>query len=80
MTFLAVDNENQQLNGSPQADLAVYLKDFSVGKDRFNNWEFCILKIRTIVCFCSDSTHVFNLNALTHYTIFIRCMGRLIFQ
>ena len=23
----------------------------SVGKDQFNNWEFCILKIRPIVCF-----------------------------
>ena len=31
-----------------------------VGKDQFNNWQFCILKIRLIVCFCSDLKYMFN--------------------
>ena len=30
------------------------------------------MKTRPIVCFCSDSTHVFVLTAPTHLTIFIR--------
>ena len=43
----------------------------SVGKDQFSNWEFCSLKIRPIVCFRSDSTHVFILSAPTYFTICI---------
>ena len=31
-----------------------------VGKDQFNNWQFCILKMRLIVCFCSDLKYMFN--------------------
>ena len=50
----------------------------SVGKDQFKNWEFCRLKIRPIVCFCSNSTHVFILSALTHFTIFIRGLSILL--
>ena len=34
----------------------------SVGEDQVNNWEFCILKITPIVCFCSVSTHFFILS------------------
>ena len=41
----------------------------SVGMDQFINCEFCILKIRPIVSFCSDSTHVFISSASTHLTI-----------
>ena len=52
----------------------------SVGKDQFDNWEFCILKIRPIVCFCSDTTHVFILNAPMHFTICIRGLSILIFS
>ena len=37
--------------------LAVYLKDFSVGKDQISNWEFCVLKITPIIWFCIVSTH-----------------------
>ena len=79
MTFLAAENENQQLKGSPQADFGRLPEGFSVGKDRFNNWEFCLMKIRPIVCFCSDSTHVFILSALTHCTIFTRGVDPFIF-
>ena len=44
-------------------------KIYSVGMDQFINCEFCILKIRPIVSFCSDSTHVFISSASTHLTI-----------
>ena len=40
-----------------------------VGKDQSDNWEFCTLKIRPIVCFWSDSTHVFILSASRHVFI-----------
>ena len=40
----------------------------SVGQDQVNNWDFWMLKIRPIVCFCGDSKHVsilsLNANAL----------------
>ena len=38
VAFLAVENENQQPEDLPQADLAVYLRDLisSVGKDKVN--------------------------------------------
>ena len=42
----------------------------SVGKDHFNTWEFCILKLGPLFVFCRDSTHVFILSAPTHSTIF----------
>ena len=35
----------------------------SDGKVQFNNWQFCILKIRPIICFWSDSTHPEYANA-----------------
>ena len=38
----------------------------SIGKDQFNNWGFCLLKIRPIVCFCSDLRNVFILSAPTY--------------
>ena len=44
----------------------------SFGKDQFNNWEFFILKVRLIVCFFSDSTHVFILSVSTHFKSFMR--------
>ena len=37
----------------------------SDGKVQFNNWQFCTLKIRPIVCFWSDSTHFFILSTPT---------------
>ena len=55
-------------------------KTFFVGKDQFNNWQFCILKIRLIVCFCRDSTYVFILSAPTHYLIFMRGLSILLFS
>ena len=55
-------------------------KTFFVGKDQFNNWQFCILKIRLIVCFCRDSTHVFILSAPTHYLIFMWGLSILLFS
>ena len=48
-------------------------KRFATGRFWPCTWKIsCILKIRPIVCFCSDSTHVFILSAPTHFTIFIR--------
>ena len=37
----------------------------SVGKNQFNYWQFSILKIRPIICLCSNSTYVFILRAQT---------------
>ena len=51
-----------------------------VGKDHFNNWQFCILKIRLIVCFCRDSMHVVILSAPTHYLIFMWGLSILLFS
>ena len=53
---------------------------FFVGKDQFNNWQFCILKIRLIVCFCRDSMHVVILSAPTHYLIFMWGLSILLFS
>ena len=40
MAFLAAEKENQQLEDLPQANS---------GKEKVNNWEFCILKITLVV-------------------------------
>ena len=52
----------------------------SVGRDQFNNWQFCILKITPIVYFCIVSMHFFILclsaNALYD---FIRGLSTLLF-
>ena len=39
IAFLAAKNENRQLEDFPRADLAVYLKDYSVSKDKVNERE-----------------------------------------
>ena len=39
IAFLAAKNENRQLEDLPRADLAVYMKDYSVGKDKVNERE-----------------------------------------
>ena len=70
MEFLPAENENQQLEDLPQADLAVYLKDFFC-RYNFNNWEFAYWKLGHCL-FCSDLTHVFILGAPTYFTIFIQ--------
>ena len=57
--------------------LALYL--LSV-RTILKNWEFCTLKTGPIVCFCSDSTHVFILSAPTHFTMFIRGLSILLFS
>ena len=64
MAFPAAENENRQLEDLPQAD-------FCRVPERF-------LLFRPIVCFCSNSTHVFILSALTHFTIFIRGLSILL--
>ena len=64
VAFLAVENENQQPEDLPQADLAVYLRDLisSVGKDKVNTWEFCILQLHPLnCCICNYSTLFFTL-------------------
>ena len=52
----------------------------SAGREQFNNWKFCILKIRPIVCSCSDLTRVFVLSAPTHFTIFIQGLSILLYS
>ena len=59
MAFLAAENENRQLEDSPQADFGRVPKRFLLSvrtKSIVNNWEFCVSKITPIVCFCSVST------------------------
>ena len=48
MAFLATEKENQQLEDLPQANSG-RVAVFSVGKEKVNIWEFCILKITLIV-------------------------------
>ena len=59
IAFLAAKNENRQLEDLPRADLAVYLKDYSVGKDKVNEREnFVNWKLHNH-CFCNhESTHI----------------------
>ena len=53
----------------------------SVGKDQVNNWEFYILEITPIVCFCSVSIHFLSWAlAPTHFTIFIWGLSTLLFS
>ena len=81
MAFPAAESKNRQLKYLPQADFGrAPERFFLVGKDQFNNWQFCILKIRLIVCFCRDSTHVFILSAPTHYLIFMWGLSILLFS
>ena len=49
-------------------------KTSSVGKDKVNKWEFCKLKITTIVVFVIMIQRIFpsEESAQTHYTIIIR--------
>ena len=48
LACLSAKNENRQLKDLPLADFGFTWKTSSIGKD---NWEFCKLKIRTIVVF-----------------------------
>ena len=56
-----------------QADFGRVLERFllPVGNNTIID-NFCILKIRPIVCSCSDSKRVFVLSAPTHFMIFIQ--------
>ena len=52
LAFLTSENENGQLEDLPLADFGRLPETpFSVGKDKVNKWEFCKLKITTIVVF-----------------------------
>ena len=82
MAFLAAENENHQTTGRFTTGwfwLCTRKISFVV-EGQFNNWEYCLLKIRPIVCFYSDSTHVFILSAPTQFTIFIRRLSILLFS
>ena len=73
MVFLAVENENRQLEDLPQADFGcVHENSSSFGKENVINWEFCEKKITSVVCFCNGSTAFFSSWALsqTHFTVF----------
>ena len=59
---LVAENENDSWKICQRPLLAIYLKISSVGKDKVNNLEFCILKITPIFVFCSKSTHFFFLS------------------
>ena len=74
MVFLVAENENQQLEDSPQADFGREHENISlVGKEKVNNWEFCEKKATPIVCFCNGSTHFFHLES------YRQCALRLLF-
>ena len=54
-------NENRQLEDLPQADFGRVHENISFfGKEKVNNWEFCVKKASPIVCFCNGSTHFFS--------------------
>ena len=70
--FLVAENESQQRKDLPQADfLSCTWRIYSVSKNLLNNSEFCWLKIRPIVCFCSDLMHVYTVSVPMHFTIVI---------
>ena len=65
LAFLSAENENQQLE-----DLPFNWKTSSVGKDKVTKWEFCNLKITTIVVFVIMIQRIFPSKELTpthHY-------------
>ena len=76
IAFLAAKNENRQLEDLPRADLAVYLKDYSVGKDKVNEREnFVNWKLHNH-CFCNhESTHIsiLSLSVNVLYDLFGNC-------
>ena len=67
------ENENQQLEDSPQADFGRVHENISfVGKEKVNNWEFCEKKATPIVCFCNGSTYsILSLIADALYDFFL---------
>ena len=70
MVFLAVENENRQLEDLPQADFGcVHENSSSFGKEKVINWEFCEKKITPVVCFCNGSTHFFHLEPYHRRTL-----------
>ena len=70
--FLVAENESHQWKDLPQADfLSCTWRIYSVSKNLLNNSEFCWLKIRPIVSFCSDLMHVYTVSVPMHFTIVI---------
>ena len=68
--FLVAENESHQQKDLPQADfLSCTWRIYSVSKNLLNNSEFCWLKIRPIVCFCSDLMQVYTVSVPMHFTI-----------
>ena len=77
MVFLAVENENRQLEDLPQADFGcVHENSSSFGKEKVISWEFCEKKITPVACFCNGSTHFFHLEPLSQTQIYHRFFFR----
>ena len=75
------ENENQQLEDSPQADFGREHENISlVGKEKVNNWEFCEKKATPIVCFCYGSTlfSILSFIADALYDFFLRIVKPII--
>ena len=84
MVFLAAENKNRLLESSWKICywpiLALYVKYFfSVGKDKVNNWEFCLLKSTSIVVFVIIQRIELWALVPTHITILIRELSILLF-
>ena len=84
MVFLAAENENQQMEGLPPADIGGVHENISFfGKEKVNNWEYCEKKVTPFVCFCNGSTH-FKFSSWplspTHFATFFRGLGNLQFH
>ena len=81
LVFLVAENENQQLEDSPQADFGREHENISlVGKEKVNNWEFCEKKATPIVCFCNGWTLFFILSFIADalYDFFLRIVKPII--
>ena len=65
MVFLAAENENQQMEGLPPADFGRVHENISFfGKEKVNNWEYCIKKVTPFVFLWNGWTHFFFLTLI----------------
>ena len=73
IAFLVAENEKQQLEDWPQANLGYVPDNFAVCRDPVNSWEFCKLKIMPIFVFAIRIQHISPswVFAPTHHIIVI---------
>ena len=65
MVFLAAENENQQMEGLPPAKFGRVHENISFfGKEKVNNWEYCMKKVTPFVFLCNGWTHFFFLTLI----------------